>query len=182
MLPTNLIQSPIKSTTRSRFYFAFLLVFYFGFTSMDVIGQMEMDTVSQVVAQQEVVHTNCLSGRVVDSTGEAVVSAKVILTQGETNFYAVTDLDGYFQLNFTKIEGECLSLECRTIMHEMIRIEDFQWSDQNEALQLILPFAELNILSIGIFIISEEDGIRLPSNPHDFGKTTIHQNDLNHRP
>ena len=149
---------------------------------MDVIGQMEMDTVSQVVAQQQVVHTNCLSGRVVDSTGEVVVSAKVILTQGETNFYAVTDLGGYFQLNFTKIEGECLSLECRTIMHEMIRIEDFQWSDQNEALQLILPFAELNILSIGIFIISEEDGIRLPSNPHDFGKTTIHQNDLNHRP
>jgi hypothetical protein len=182
VLSTKMIQSPLVSATTSRFQFAFLFVFYFGFTAMDVYGQAETDTISRAVLQHGIVHTNCLSGRVVDFTGEAVVFAKVILTQGETKFYAVSDFDGYFQLKFTIIEGECLSLECRAIMHETIRIQDFQWSDHNEALKLILPVDDSSVLSIGIFIIPQEDGIKPPSNPYDFNKTTINQNDLNHRP
>ncbi len=171
-----------RAVLSSRFRLAFMIVFMFGMSSTDMYAQDTLVTYPQMLDTAAVVDSPyVIKGQVLDADSVAVPLAKVWVevdsAAGIPNaVFAIADLDGKYRITIPNEVKGPLSLMTRSVGYHAVNITNITFEPGQKMVRVNIQFSEeQEMLLIGLINICPSP---LPTDPYEFGKTTLDGEDI----
>lgn len=178
------LNRPIRSEVSTLFRFAFGLVFLLGLSSTQLFGQQGQDSLIVADSVQKVPveqYRFRLMGTVYDQLGNIPFVKVAVYDADQLIAASMTDIDGNYSID----------IKCRSLDKPLKVVFNFIGYEREELtcipklnadVYLDARLTESAMLGfVGLIIIDPEKQATIPSDPYDFGKTTIRGEDLRNR-
>lgn len=166
----------------SRFRLAFMFVFMLGMSTSDMYGQDTLVTYPKTLDTAVVVDSPyVIKGQVLDADSVAVPLSKIWVevdsAAGIPNaIFTTADLDGNYRITIPNEVKGPLSIMVRSVGYNTVNVTNVTFEPGEKMVKVNVTFTEeQELLLIGLIRICPKP---LPSDPYEFGKTTLDGEDI----